>query len=126
MNAEGTVMKKLIGTFLLVSFLAAFSSCGYKSIKHGSEISEGEVEGIADGKTTKDEIYIKFGEPKKILEDGKVFIYNWVRGSKWHILGFGSGSAYGTSLIVTFDERGIVKGHRITRGEVEGGTQVHD
>lgn len=119
-------MKGSIVFILLLSVLVSFTGCGYKAIKHGSEISEVEVEGIVDGKTTKDDAYLKFGEPKKVLENGRVFIYNWVRGSKWHILGLGAGSAYGYSLIITFDEKGIVKGHKITRGEVEGGTQVHD
>jgi len=102
------------------------SGCAYKGIRQGSEIKEQQVAEIVDGKTTKDEVYLTCGEPKKVLENGRVFIYNWVRGSKWHILGLGRGTAYGHSLIMTFDEKNVVKGHRVTRGDVEGSAVVND
>ncbi len=108
------------------ALLVGLSACAYKAIRHGSEIKEQQVSEIVDGKTTKDEIYLLCGEPKKVLETGHVFIYNWVKGSKWHILGLGKGTAYGHSLIVTFDQNGIVKGHRVARGDVEGTTNVGD
>ena len=38
-------------------------SCAYKSIKHGEEITEEQVTKIIDGKTSKQEIFIEFGNP---------------------------------------------------------------
>jgi len=97
---------------------AAIDPIGYKSIRQGNAITEEEAAQIVDGQTTKDEVYLMFGRPSEILEDGHVFVYNWVRGSNANLLGLGTGSAHGHSLVVTFDDNRIVKGHRITRGEV--------
>jgi hypothetical protein len=36
-------------------------------------------------------------------------------------MGIGSGSAEGNSLVIIFDEAGVVKDYRITRGAVESG-----
>ncbi len=117
-------MRKLTYIVLLGAFsLTLFLGCARKNISHGTEITEGEAAQIIDGKTSKEEVYLTFGEPAKILEEGKVFVYNWVRGSRWGVplilVDVGSGSAYGHSLIVTFDDSNIVSGHSITRGEVE-------
>ena len=120
-------MRKLMCFAMLGVFsLAVFFGCAHKSIRHGTEITEGETAQIVPGETTKDEIYLTFGEPKKILEDGHVFVYNWVRGSKTSFMIFGSGTAYGHSLIITFDENDTVKAHRITRGEVQQGAGIGD
>ena len=97
---------------------AAIDPIGYKSIRQGSRITEKEAAQIVDGETTKDDVYLMFGKPTEILEDGHVFVYNWVRGSNANLLGLGSGSARAHSLIITFDDNRIVKGHRITRGDV--------
>jgi outer membrane protein assembly factor BamE (lipoprotein component of BamABCDE complex) len=91
---------------------------GYKGISYGTEITEEEANQIVDGKTTKDEVYLLFGKPSEVLEDGHVFVYNWVRGRKGNFLGFGGGTQRAYSLMVTFDENRVVKGHRITRGDI--------
>ena len=120
-------MRELTCVVLLGAFsLMLFSECAHKSIRHGTEITESEAAQIVAGETTKEEVYLTFGEPKEILEDGGVFVYNWVRGSKTNLWLFGSGTAYGHSLIITFDENNIVKAHRITRGEVEQGAGIGD
>jgi outer membrane protein assembly factor BamE (lipoprotein component of BamABCDE complex) len=122
-------MRKLLSS-LSITVLAALLLCGcgiervamdpigYKSIRQGNEITEEEAAQIVDGETTKDDVYLMFGKPSEILEDGHVFVYNWIRGSNANLLGFGSGSARAHSLVVTFDDNRIVKGHTITRGEV--------
>ena len=96
----------------------AIDPIGYKSIRQGDEITEKEAAQIVDGETTKDDVYLLFGRPSEVLEDGHLFVYNWVRGSNANLLGFGSGSAHAHSLIVTFDDNRVVKAHKITRGEV--------
>lgn len=103
----------------------AIDPVGYTSVRQGEEITQEQADQVVDGKTTKDEVYLMFGEPSSILEDGRVFVYNWVRGGEGNVLGFGSDSAAAHSLIITFDAEGVASGHRITRGNMrddEAGT----
>ena len=89
-------MKRFFGLLLICAFGAVlFAGCGaeraaidpigYKSIREGSEITEEDAEKIVDGKTTKDEVYLMFGKPSEVLEDGRVFAYNWIRGRKGNV-----------------------------------------
>jgi len=96
----------------------AIDPVGYKSVSQGEEITKEDAAQIVDGKTTKDEVYLMFGKPSTILEEGRVFAYDWIRGGSGNVLGFGSGSEKARSLIVTFDDNNVVKGHKITRGDV--------
>ena len=96
----------------------AIDPVGYKTVSQGEEITEKDAAQIIDGKTTRDEIYLMFGEPSSILEDGRVFVYDWIRGGEGNVLGFGTGNAKANSLVVTFDANDIATGHRITRGNV--------
>lgn len=100
--------------------------CSYKSINHGTEINESQINEIVDGKTTKDEILVKFGDPSKILNDDKAYFYTWTRGTKAHLLGIGTGTAYTHSLVVIFDDNNIVKSHKITRGTTKENAGVYD
>lgn len=121
-------MKKLRKLWVLVLFLAVLfsSACSYKAIKHGSEITDEQVAIIEDGKTSKEEVIIEFGDPSKIMNDEKIFFYTWTRGSKSSVLGFGGGTAYTKSLVVVFDENGVVKSHKITRGTTKEGARIGD
>ena len=96
----------------------AIDPVGYKSVRQGEEITQEQADQIVDGKTSKDEVYLMFGEPSSILEEGHIFVYDWIRGGEGNVLGFGTGSATAYSLIVTFDDENIASGHRITRGKV--------
>lgn len=100
--------------------------CSYKSIKHGAEIPDEQVAKIVDGKTTKEEIFTEFGNPSKTMNNEKAFFYTWTRGSKSSFLMFGGGSAYTQSLVIVFDDNGVVKSHKITRGATEGGAAIGD
>lgn len=101
----------------------AIDPVGYKSVRQGEEITQEQADQIVDGTTTKDDVYLMFGEPSSILEDGRIFVYGWVRGGEGNVLGFGSDSATARSLMITFDAENVVSGHRITRGNVgEEGT----
>lgn len=110
--------------FVLVFLLA--SGCAYKSINHGTEITQDQTLKIIDGKTSRNQILSEFGDPSKTMNNEKAYFYSWTRGSKGHFLGFGSGSAYSHSLVVIFDDNGIVESHKITRGTTEATTGVHD
>ena len=96
----------------------AIDPVGYKTVSEGAEITQEQADQILDGKTTKDEVYLMFGEPSSILEDGHIFVYDWIRGGEGNVLGFGTGSAEAHSLIVTFGDDNIATAHKITRGKV--------
>ena len=120
-------MKKSIPTALLILIICiSISSCGYKTIKHGEEITDEKAATIIDGKTTKGEIFMQFGEPSKTMDNEKVFFYSWTRGGKGHVLGFGSGSAESKSLVIVFDDNSVVQSHKISRGATSGGATVGD
>ena len=95
----------------------AIDPVGYKTVKQGEEITAEDAAQIVDGKTTKNDVYLMFGEPSSILQDGQVFVYDWTRGGEGNVLGFGGGSATTQSLVVTFDADDVATGHRITRGK---------
>ena len=118
-------MKKLV---LAILFMVVAFSCGcaYKSINHGTEITDDQVSKIIDGKTTREDILIEFGDPSKTMNDEKAYFYTWTRGSKGHLLGIGSGSAYSHSLVIVFNEQGVVTNHKITRGTTEAAANVAD
>ena len=108
-------MANLLSTTLLI-LLFIFPGCAFKEIAHGTEITEEDVKKIKIGETTKQDIFITFGEPTKMASKESVFFFSWTRGSKAAILGIGSGSADTKSLVVIFDDNDIVKNYRITRG----------
>lgn len=100
--------------------------CSIKSISHGSEITDQQIAKIEDGKTTKSEIFIEFGNPSKVMDGEKAFFYSWTRGSKNSFLGVGSGTAFSYSLVIVFDDKGIVKSHKLTRGATDSAVNVGD
>lgn len=117
-------MKKLL-VFATILCLSN-AGCSIKTISHGSEIRDDQVAKIKDGTTTKSEIFTEFGNPSKAMDNEKVFFYNWTRGSKNSFLGLGSGEAYSYSLVVVFDDKGIVKSHKLTRGATDSTINVGD
>jgi outer membrane protein assembly factor BamE (lipoprotein component of BamABCDE complex) len=119
--------RKIVIGLLVVSCAALLSTgCSFKSIKHGTEITESQMSKIVDGTTTKQDVFVEFGNPSRTMDNEKVFFYNWTRGSKNSILGLGGGSAYTHSLVIVFNDNGVVKSHRITRGATEAGVNVTD
>lgn len=117
-------MNKII--VLALSLCVMTAGCSIKTISHGSEIRDDQVAKITDGKTTKSEVFTEFGNPSKAMDNEKVFFYNWTRGSKSSFLGIGSGQAYSYSLVVVFDDQGIVKSHKLTRGATDSTINVGD
>ena len=120
-------IKRLFGLLLIFVFVVTLiTGCAYKSIKHGAEITDEQATKIVAGKTTKEDILIEFGDPSKTMNDDKAYFYTWTRGGKGHFLGFGSGTAYTQSLVIIFDDGGIVKSHKITRGTTKAATGIGD
>jgi len=119
-------MKK---SLLYVPFIVALlliQGCSVKSISHGSEITDQQIAQIEDGKTTKSDIFVQFGNPSKVMDGEKAFFYSWTRGNKNSFLGIGAGTAYSYSLVVIFDDKSIVKSHKLTRGATDSGVNVFD
>lgn len=76
------------------------------------------------GITTKQDVFLGFGEPTKTMNNERVFFYSWTRGNKVAVMGIGSGSAKASTLVIVFDEQDIVKDYRFSRGSV--GSEVVD
>lgn len=104
-------------SYVIVAGAAALlSACSIGSIENGTVISQKDATNILIGKTTKQEIFLNFGEPTRSEPGGKVVFYSWTKGSKFKVLGIGSANAKGNTLVVIFDDTDVVKDFRITRG----------
>ena len=102
------------------------TACGYKSIKHGTAITQEQSDKIQDGVSTKNDIILEFGNPTKTLYNSTAWFYSWTRGGQGHFLGFSQDTVYTYSLVVIFDENGVVKNHKITRGDTDQATGISD
>ena len=118
--------KIIILTIFIAGMSFLLTGCGYKSIEHGTEITQDQAATIQPGITTKNDIILKFGDPTKTLNNDTAWFYNWTRGGKGHFFGFGSGTAYTHSLVVIFAENDVVKDYKITRGDTEQGAGIGD
>ncbi len=126
-------MKRVSKRFQAVALLAlgiamimGSAACSFKAISHGTEITDEQLAKIKDGTTTKQDIFMEFGNPSKIMDNERVFFYTWTRGSKSSVMGIGGGSAYTYSLAVVFDDKGVVKSHKLTRGDTPQNVAVGD
>ena len=126
-------MKRVSKRFQAVALLAlgiamimGSAACSFKAISHGTEITDEQLAKIKDGTTTKQDIFMEFGNPSKIMDNERVFFYTWTRGSKSSVMGIGGGSAYTYSLAVVFDDKGVLKSHKLTRGDTPQNVAVGD
>ncbi len=97
--------------FILVAFLLGLTwiaGCGTV----GSDFSVERAQSIENGKTTKEDIAQMFGEPFKTgIQNGHpVWVYEK---SKWALIG----DEPSKSLIVEFDDKGVVRSHQVTSNE---------
>ncbi|MDD5711993.1 MAG: hypothetical protein PHY31_04445 [Smithellaceae bacterium] len=107
----------LLFTFLV---LALTGACGYRSYKEGVAVDTGGVEKkLVVGKTTKQEVLLGFGVPTRTLDNDRIFFYTWTEGSKAKVWVYKGTSADTYSLMVLFDEGGIVKDYKITKTGAE-------
>ena len=107
----------LIGVLCL---LVALSACGMKSVKHGAMIDEAKVKSsVIDGKTTKSEVMMEFGAPTKTMDNEKMYFYEWTETSTSSVPLYGGTSTITNSLIILFDDNGVVKSHKIAKTGAE-------
>ena len=99
---------------LLISSTLIFSGCTMKRISEGNSISESQANKIITGKTTKEDVTIMFGEPTKVLSNGKTYFYSWTSGNSGKVIGLSLGSSTSRSLVVIFDNNDIVKKSGLT------------
>jgi outer membrane protein assembly factor BamE (lipoprotein component of BamABCDE complex) len=117
-------MKRFGLLFCALCLILALSACGYKSQKQGAMIDEARVEAaIIKGKTTKSDVVLEFGPPTRTMDNEKMFFYTWSETSKSSIPLYGGETSVTHNLIILFDDKGVVKSHRITQtaGESKAG-----
>lgn len=101
-------MRKTIAS-LAVFLAVAVSGCSLipHTTKAGVQLSQEAVNAIQPGKTTKTDLVLQLGEPSKVLEDGKIWIYSGSKATA--IAGF---NLVGQKrLTVVFNEAGVVAKH---------------
>ena len=101
-------MRSLLICGTLFLCLAWVAACGTV----GSDFSVEQAHSIENGKTTKEDIAQMFGEPFKTgVQNGHpIWIYEQ---NKYRALGDDTSK----SLIVEFDDKGLVRSHQITSNE---------
>lgn len=101
-------VKYLSAISLIFAALFGIQGCSIipKSAKSGVQVSRAEIETIVDGKTTKEDVILALGEPSKMLEEGKIWIYSGSKTTEWLGIAFG-----GSKRLVIVFENGKVKQH---------------
>ena len=111
-----------VGLLLAVVSVASSSCVIIPTPEHGlhsghGEITEADTVALEVGKTTREEVLLRLGEPSASLNEGKIFIYDWsvVRGyaavAMQTFIGAGE-IEKDYQVILEFDEQGL-----LTRGE---------
>ena len=95
--------------------LAALSLCFSMTLGCGTvgkEFDMGQAKAIENGKTTREDIALTFGQPFKVgvQNSHPIWVYEQ---SKYQIIGDGTMK----SLIVEFDDNGVVRNHSIMSNE---------
>ena len=100
--------------------------------EHGLLEGRGKIEAtdlafLEKGKTAREEVLLRFGEPDLILDHGRVLIYHWVVSHGYWFVGGGYSGGGGPipknySLIIEFDEQGLLKDFEST-GSIWTSTQ---
>lgn len=104
--------RRIPGPILLVVWLSA--CVVIPTPEHGlrsgrGAISEADMAGLAIGKTTREEVLLRFGEPSSYFDDGGRFIYTWsAKAGYWF-----EGGSYQTA-VVPGDDGVIVHKYRVT------------
>jgi len=109
--------RKMILASVAFFFLALIlTGCAYKSAKQGSEMDAKRVKkNIIEGKTTKQEVILEFGAPKKTLENEKIYIYEWSETFEKKVGIYGGTTTSIYQLTVIFDDNGIAKKSKIVQ-----------
>lgn len=101
-------IKRLSVISLIIAVIIGLQGCSIipKAAKSGVQVSQAEAETIVDGKTTKEDVILALGEPSKMLEEGKIWIYSGSKTTEWLGIPFG-----GSKRLVIVFENGKVKQH---------------
>lgn len=84
------------------------------------EITESDMAFLTEGKTTREDVLLRFGEPDLVLSDQRLLIYHWVVSSGYLFVGYGYSGAGGPIrkdylFMLEFDED-----CRLSRYEING------
>jgi outer membrane protein assembly factor BamE (lipoprotein component of BamABCDE complex) len=96
----------ILGTLLLCFTLTL--GCGTV----GKDFDMGQAQTIENGKTTREDIALMFGEPFKVGVQNSHPIWIYEK-SKYKVIGEDTSK----SLIVEFDDKGVVRNHSIISNE---------
>lgn len=90
-------------------------------------VREETVATINPGQTTKEDVYLALGEPDEVSPDGGQMVYHWtkVKAFMLEYAGLPSALKKKYSLIITFDERGVVI-HREVQSRWTGSNPVRE
>ena len=96
----------ILGALLICFFVT--QGCGTL----GKEFDMNKAESIENGKTTREDIALTFGQPFKVgVQNSRpIWVYEE---SKYKLIGEG----VSRSLIVEFDDKGVVRNHSIMTNE---------
>ena len=78
------------------------------------EIDDSDIQFLKEGKTSEEEVLLKFGEPDLILSDQRTFVYHWQVAHGYWLAGGGYSGAGGPIpkdyfFMLEFDENGRLK-----------------
>jgi len=100
---------------LCVIFGAICAGCiiiptDYHTSDSRTNIREETTTTINPGHTTKEDVFLAFGEPDEVSPDGRRLIYRWIKVKAiWGTYGGGGGDIKKEyNLVITFNERGVV------------------
>ncbi len=101
-------MKPLLILGILFFCFSWTLGCG----THGKDFDMEQAKTIQNGKTTREDIALMFGEPFKVgvQNSHPIWVYEQ---SRWQAIGEGPSK----SLIVEFDDNGVVRNHSIMSNE---------
>lgn len=96
-------------------------------LKGRGAISESDGSFFQLGKTTREQVLLKFGEPDMVIHKQRYIVYSWeVSHGYWGVGGYGQGAGGPISkmysLILEFDEQGYLK-HFEREGSIFGSAQ---
>lgn len=122
MGSRGT---NILRTGLAVALCALCTGClivpvDYHTSESRKNVSEEAKETLKPGETTKEDVFIKLGEPDEVSPDGRCLVYKWEKVKAiWFVGGYGSAAA-GTfdriySLGLCFDDRGLFLRHDVKK-----------
>ena len=106
--------------FLICAFLCVFAGCliiptpEHTLLEGRGKIDESDMVFLENGKTTREEVLLRFGEPDLILDHDRVLVYHWeVSHGYWFVGAYYTGAGGPIPkeylFILEFDDKGFLK-----------------